>query len=486
MDYNYDTLKQIAAENKLRVTDLLALAPQNDPFYTGRPAEIDAAQWFFILFQRFGYTTGVHLRRIHYQIVSQNPPVAMPNGEVYENTERCWDFLNNAAKWARYMELVPASRFVDRRNPDAIIHARFYSPDHWMYHDPTPGIAITESDNLWDAYQVPDLPTLPELPATVPDFPRLFPVGYEGVQQDYLIEIWSEKTTMNDVLIPLCQQYGVNLVTGAGELSVTAVIQFIKRIEAADKPARILYISDFDPAGLGMPISVARKIEYYLRKMDGAPDVKLDPIVLNPDQIERYNLPRVPVKDSDRRKSNFENAYGQGQVELDALEALYPGELGKIVRLAILNYYDDHLEDRAWTTRSELSWRLDDERGKVLKENADEIATLEKMYRVILDGYAQTRTEFSELTRAFQPKLDTYVTHMKELRSRGWELYNEIRKQLETVDVDLTDYDLPEPDLPKEPQGQLYESWRSYIEQLRYYKNHRNNVEQLPLREAIE
>ena len=46
MTWNYDTLKQTAAENKVRVGDLLALAPNNDPFYTGRPSEVAAAQWF--------------------------------------------------------------------------------------------------------------------------------------------------------------------------------------------------------------------------------------------------------------------------------------------------------------------------------------------------------------------------------------------------------------------------------------------------------
>ena len=43
------------------------------------------------------------------------------------------------------------------------------------------------------------------------------------ILQRYHIEIWAEKTTMNDVLLPLCQRYGVNLITGAGEQSLTSV-----------------------------------------------------------------------------------------------------------------------------------------------------------------------------------------------------------------------------------------------------------------------
>ena len=144
---------------------------------------------------------------------------------------------------------------------------------------------------------------------------------------------------MNDVLEPICRRYAVNLVTGAGELSMSAVIAFFATGERADQPARILYVSDFDPAGLDMPISIARKVEYYQRERDfGDLDIRLEPIVLTTEQVEGYRLPRVPVEDSDRRKANFEAAHGAGQVDSDALEALHPGELAQIVTRAILNY----------------------------------------------------------------------------------------------------------------------------------------------------
>lgn len=488
--WNYETLKEEATRQGVKVADLLALAPQNDPFYTGRPAELEAATWFYTLYRRFNYAGGVHLRRIHYQIVSQDPPVKMPNGEPYENTLNCWDFLNNAAKWARYLDYVPADQFVDRRNPDAIIHSRFYKPDYWMYEDPTPVIQVTENAT-WEPYAVPALPELPNLPEALPDMPNYDILGYSGIQQPYLIEVWAEKTTMNDVLLPLCSEYGVNLVTGAGELSITAVIQFLKRVEEADRPARILYISDFDPAGLGMPISVARKIEFYLRQREGEEspiDVKLDPIVLTPEQITQYNLPRVPVKDSDKRKGNFESAYGQGQVELDALEALYPGVLKVIVREAIHNYYDEGLQDRAYDARRRLDFRMDDERGEILSDKRQERQAITQEYATIKADYEQTRQAFAAMIAAFQPQLDAYRERLGDLIHAGESLYTDIRMSLEDVaaSIDLTDpdYTLPDPELPNEPQYQLYESWRSYTYQLEYYKAQRHNRQRLAMEEA--
>jgi hypothetical protein len=101
-------------------------------------------------------------------------------------------------------------------------------------------------------------------------------------EQLYYLEIWVEKTTMNDVLEPLCSRYQVNLtciarrrtwITGADELSITAALDFVKRVapltlparaSEAGRPARIFYVADgstelaevFDPAGRGMPVSV--------------------------------------------------------------------------------------------------------------------------------------------------------------------------------------------------------------------------------------
>src|SRR5262249_40255519 len=111
------------------------------------------------------------------------------------------------------------------------------------------------------------------------------------VRQRYHLEIWIEKTTMDDVLVPLAQRYAINLIRGTGELSHTRCVQFVERAEASDRRVRILYLSDFDPAGASMPVAVARKIEHALRS-DGRHhlDIQVRPIVLTHDQCVRYRL----------------------------------------------------------------------------------------------------------------------------------------------------------------------------------------------------
>jgi hypothetical protein len=123
MNYEYETIKQLAKEMGCKVTDLIPLAPQNDPFYTGTPTDWALAQWFAGLWRQFGYQDKVHIRRVHYQIVSQRTPVLLPNGKPYENTSECWDMLNMASKAARYLQLVDPAAFSDRRNDDPVICA---------------------------------------------------------------------------------------------------------------------------------------------------------------------------------------------------------------------------------------------------------------------------------------------------------------------------------------------------------------------------
>ncbi len=99
---NYRILKQLAADTPgVRVADLIALAPANDPFYCGSDGEIAKAQWFADLWDRFSYSHGIHLRRVHYQLVSQTPPIVKPNGKLYENTTNNWAYFIRAAKSAR-------------------------------------------------------------------------------------------------------------------------------------------------------------------------------------------------------------------------------------------------------------------------------------------------------------------------------------------------------------------------------------------------
>ena len=122
---------------------------------------------------------------------------------------------------------------------------------------------------------------------------------------------------------------------------------------------RILYISDFDPGGMSMPLAAARKIEFTLRKEMPDLDIQLRPIALTHEQCRQYRLPRTPMKEGESRAAKFEARFGEGATELDALEALHPGELARIIEREIRRYYDDTLDDQIAEVEGEVREELD-------------------------------------------------------------------------------------------------------------------------------
>lgn len=466
---NYNTIKTLANEAGVRVNDLIALAPQNDPFYVGRPAEVEAATWFANWWSQFGYSSGIHLRRIHYRMVSQSPVATMPNGKPYENTLDCWAFLNNASKWARYLDLVDPAAFVDRRNPDAKVNTRYDWEEGQLSYS-------VDSDDYAESFpQMPDL-ELPDIPG-LPDFVDFTVDGYQWLQPPIHVEVWCEKTTMNDILEPICASEYANLVTGAGELSITATLQFMERVAAANRPARIIYISDFDPAGLGMPISVARKIEYWQHQEDAYKDldIRLEPIVLTLDQVTAYRLPRIPVKESDRRKDNWRRDFGSGAVELDALEALHPGELQRIIKTAIRRYRDDNYSRTANKLREDLLDALEAERREILSMPtiANDVQRLIADYRDLAGEFEDLRQDMLEALEPFMNEWQAIRARLGEIAETGAAINQRVADELNRAYVGLDQYALPEPEVD-DPDDALYDSRRDYTDQLVVYKSYRH------------
>ena len=446
----YAAIKRLAREERRPIVDLLALARQNDPFFAGSPAQADKARWFADLWRRFGYSSGVHLRRVHYQLVSQEDP-RKADGTPYENTEGCWAYLCEAGKAARYLRLVSPDAFEDHRNPDPHLHAG--------------GAASAQFPEWWvnpPQWVLPSIPTDMTLDLSLPR-PDIDGYDYNSADQPYHVEIWVEKSTQDDALLPICRELRLNLVTSIGFQSITSTLSLLRRVRAADKPARILYISDFDPAGDGMPVAVARQIEYWLPEYAPGADVKLTPLALTRAQVTAYRLPRIPVKDSDRRKAGFEQRYGEGAVELDALEALHPGALANIVREMVEPYRD-----------MTLSWRLEEAEREAREAMVEAWTEATAPCRADLEHLeAETRAILARhqgALRRLQAALEADLAPVRERLKSVWLAVQEARDEVEMA---LPERPEPETRLPDEGDW-LFDSGRDYVEQLAIYGARKN------------
>ena len=445
----YEAIKAAAKQMQSAVPQLLVLARQNDPFFCGSPAQVAQAEWFAELWGRFGYRNGVHLRRVHYRLLGDDFP-SKHDGTPYENTEGCWGHLCSAGKYARYLGLVDAHAFEDHRNSDPILHA-FYnqiSAEPALVRPSMPEFSLPwiQSDLSWG------------LSLAVPGM-DLNGYDYAPSLQPYHLEVWIEKSTMDDVLLPVCRRHGVNLVTSVGFQSVSSVVDLLRRVDESGKPARVLYISDFDPAGDGMPVAVARQTEYWLDRYAPGADIKLQPLVLTREQVEQYRLPPIPIKDSDRRRGGFTERYGvQGATELDALEARHPGALARILEEAILPYRDSALERKyrdAWQAAQRLIARRWE---AATAEHQAELERLEEGISKILDRYAG---RLSALDQELQQELAPFAWQLEAVQQA-------IQAASDSFEVDLPA--LPEPRAPGQDESAwLFDSQRNWTEQLEMY-----------------
>lgn len=396
--------------------DLIVLTKTNDPFNVEMAGRKEEAEWFAEQYRQFGFGVGTHLRRVHYRLVSQAAPIVLPDGTQFENTQRCWKILCEASCDARYLDLVDIEDFVDRRNRESNINLV-------DWHGRQASLEIEGTD------ETISMPPPPELCFSPPKIP-----------QRYHLEIVCEKSTVDDILLPLGEQYEINVTCCVGEISVTRCRDIVQRAKASGRPCRILYISDFDPAGQSMPVACARKIEFFVRKENLDLDIHLRPIVLTHEQCQEYELPRTPLKETENRSDKFEARYGEGATELDALEALHPGELRNILVQEIERYYDVDLDENVNNVASGLDGQIDDVNETVHDEFADEIGALNAAY-----------------------------TALEVMRKQLWE---KIENRLNEEEPFIEDTEWPEPCDGDEHDDPLFNSTRSYVDQVDRFKEY--------------
>jgi len=459
---NYQDIKAYAKALKTSVKSLIALGEGNDPFYCGTPSHCQWANWVGEHWRSLGMGEGTHIRALHYRLVSQQEPVIMPDGDPYLNTEKCWKHLTKATKWARYLGIIPLDNLADRRAPDPKLYFR---EESWLTDRPS-----SEIEKPWQL-------GLGGIDFNFPEWQEPPAIVYQKQdhRQTYHLELWCEKSTMNSILDPLCRRHEMALQTGVGEISITRCLELVKRARESKKPVRIFYISDFDPAGQSMPVAAARKIEWAIAKSGEVVDIKLYALALTEDQVRLYNLPKTPIKETERRATAFEDRYGEGAVELDALEALYPGSLRQIIEAAIAPYLETERANRVGLSSvnranataveavNEAVMSLFEEDWQILAVNADALKQ-------------EMEAEARELVARFQDRFE-------RLRDARKEIQTDIEARLKDLTPIIEAY---QPTLMDNEPPALMDSQRDYLGQLRIYKNFQAKTTPPPPNAQIE
>src|SRR4051794_36044966 len=108
-------LIELAKTRRRLLATLYTLGSANDPFMADQDFRSKHADWIAKLFERLELPQRVHVRQVHYKLVSQETPVLQVDGEPYVNSSDCFNRLCDAIRDARYLGLIPADAIIDRR-----------------------------------------------------------------------------------------------------------------------------------------------------------------------------------------------------------------------------------------------------------------------------------------------------------------------------------------------------------------------------------
>ena len=132
---------------------------------------------------------------------------------------------------------------------------------------------------------------------------------------DTLVEVWCESRSLAGVLGQVCRDYVVPLFPSSGFASLSFLYQAAAHIQESERAhAVILYVGDYDQAGVLIDKAIEGRLREFLAAWDG--ELTFHRLAVNDDQIDRMGLPTRPPKRSDTRSPEVTRA-----VEAEAIPA---------------------------------------------------------------------------------------------------------------------------------------------------------------------
>ena len=116
--------------------------------------------------------------------------------------------------------------------------------------------------------------------------------------KDLYLQVWCESRGAAATIQQTCQDYGVGLIPAGGQTSLTLIYEASKIIlDRAKKEVVLLYIGDYDEAGVNIGYSVFERLREILNgRWVGR--LRFERIAITEEQIADWQLPTKPAKTS--------------------------------------------------------------------------------------------------------------------------------------------------------------------------------------------
>lgn len=173
---------------------------------------------------------------------------------------------------------------------------------------------------------------------------------WEG--QTQYAEVMVEKDALSGILEPVCRELHVRFTANKGYSSSSAMYEAGKRLykvlrdpDKVVNQIHIFYFGDHDPSGIDMTRDITERLVMFSglenwieeRECEVEEFIQIHRLALNYDQVERWNPPENPAKETDSRYQAYADQFGESSWELDAVE---PRTLATLVREGITELID--------------------------------------------------------------------------------------------------------------------------------------------------
>lgn len=168
--------------------------------------------------------------------------------------------------------------------------------------------------------------------------------------QPCYVEVMVEKDALSGILQPVCRELHVRFTANKGYSSSSAMYEAGKRVYNAMikreiAQIHIFYLGDHDPSGIDMTRDITERLIMFSKLKDKIEAqgyeiedfIHIHRLALNFDQVEQWNPPENPAKETDSRYQTYADQFGESSWELDAVE---PRTLASLVRDGIQELID--------------------------------------------------------------------------------------------------------------------------------------------------
>ncbi len=197
--------------------------------------------------------------------------------------------------------------------------------------------------------------------------------------QDYFVECWVEKEALAGVIEQGASRYHMGWMACRGYMADIEFYSAAGRIQQRYRNKRqktiVLHFGDHDPSGIDMTRDNADRFQYF---GCDATMVEVQRVALNMDQVEEYNPPPNPAKQTDSRFLDYADKFGHESWELDALT---PQTITALIDDAYERYVDREKWDEAL-----LLEQAGRNQMEALNEKWSEVEALIGTHRMFLPG----------------------------------------------------------------------------------------------------